>query len=526
MFKTVCSTAVIAGILALCGIFQPAMAEVRWLDPSELSRFDSSEIATIQRLLRRLKLLDDADMTRKADRRTTTALMAHLNGIGFDEQFTPDEVIRSLLRRAWVQEGWGEKKVEGQDVVVEPKEVSAAQRALLNLGYTPGPVDGIFGPATFSGVELFQEDSNMNVTGLLTRNTHQEILRREALRGNKLSSVVRVLNWPDYIDPDVLVQFEKQTGIRVVHEVFESSDETAALLLVGSDRYDVMVQSDVKMKELVDDGQALTPLDLSKLPNSKNLDELSLTYTAVLDPDNKHSLPYMWGTVGIATNETKINEIQRGLDLDSMSLFTDPDIAARLSKCGLAFVDEPGDVIPLLIAHFGGDLLNIKPEDIQKVDRAIARVADYIDLVSADRIIDDIAEEKYCVAIGYSGDVFLARDTAAENGLGKISYHVPSTGSLLWFDRFVIAKNARNRDAAYKFIDFMMRPKIAAANTNYLQYASPNVMAVKFVDEEIRNDPGVYPPPEVMKRLVFLYPDDSDEQTKAYSRIWSRMRRE
>lgn len=527
MNKTICAALACGLLFALSFLAEPAYSANRWnIDTTSLAKLETSEVATIQRLLRRLGHLEDADMTRKPDERTVAALVVHLTQINFSQQATGTAIIRSLFRTAWVQEGWGAKKVAGQDLVVDPEEVRAAQSALHDLGYAPGPIDGVFGPATFSGVEIFQEDNEMNVTGLLTRNTEQSILRRKANSSEATQDVVRVLNWPDYIDPDVLIEFEKETKIKVMHEVFESSDETAALLMVGSSQYDVMVQTDLKMKELVDDGQALMRIDRGKLPNAKNLDELALTYTAVLDPENKHSLPYMWGTVGISVNETKVNQISPNVDMSSMSLFLDPAIAARLSKCGLAFVDEPGDVIPLMIAHFGGDLLNIKPEDIEKVNQAISQVAQYINVVSADRIIDDIAEGKYCVAIGYSGDVFLARDTAAESGAGTISYHVPSTGSVLWFDRFVIPKNARNVDAAYKFINFLMKPKIAAANTNYLQYASPNVAATQFVEPEIRNDPGVYPPADVMKKLVVLYTDDTDEQTKAYSRIWSQMRRE
>lgn len=526
MTRNTCAALACGLLLMLSAFATPATAN-RWnIDTASLAQLETSEIATIQRLLRRLGHLGDDDMTRNADERTVNALVVHLTQINFSQQATGDAIIRSLFRTAWVKEGWGAKKVAGQDLVVDPEEVRAAQSALHELGYAPGPVDGIFGPATFSGVEIFQEDNEMNVTGLLTRNTEQSILRRKAMMGDTPQDVVRVLNWPDYIDPDVLIQFEKETKIKVVHEVFESSDETAALLMVGSSQYDVMVQTDLKMKELVDDGKALMKIDRAMVPNSKNLDELALTYTAVLDPENKHSLPYMWGTVGIAVNETKVNAIQPNLDMDSMSLFLDPKIASRLAQCGLAFVDEPGDVIPLMIAHFGGDLLDIKPEDIQKVDQAVAQVAEHITVVSADRIIDDIAEGKYCVAIGYSGDVFLARDTAAESGAGTISYHVPTTGSVLWFDRFVIPKNARNVDAAYKFINFLMKPKVAAANTNYLQYASPNVAATEFVEPEIRNDPGVYPPADVMKKLVVLYTDDTDEQTRAYGRIWSKLRGE
>jgi len=512
-------------VLGIFALSEQAATASRWnFESSDLAKFKASEITTIQRLLRRLGYLADADMTRQLDERTFSALLEHLKAVEFKSQNTSYEIIRSLFRTAWVKEGWGEKKVEGQDLVVEPEQVRSAQSALRRLGYAPGPVDGVFGPATFSGVEAFQEDNGLNVNGLLTRNTEQSILRRDAVRGETPNGVVRILNWADYIDPAVLTDFEKETKIKVVHEVFESSDETFDLLMKGSSEYDVMVQADPKLKQLVDDGKALTKLDRAKLPNYKNLDALALTFTSVIDPDNKHSLPYMWGTVGIAVNETKVSKVRPNLNMNDMSLFMDPEIAADLSKCGMAFIDEPSDLIPMLVAYFGGDILDIKAEDLQRVDEGLSKVSKYITAVSSDRFIDDVAKGKYCVAIGYSGDVFAARDTAAENGSGRISYHVPTTGSLLWFDRLVIPGKARNVEAAYKFIDFLMRPKVAAANTNFLQYASPNSAAKQFVEAEIKNNPGIYPPPDVMKKLAVVYASDSVEVSKAYDRIWSKFK--
>ncbi len=525
MYKRIGTVFASALLMSMLAVLEPAAAASRWnFEASELAKFKPAEISTIQRLLRRLGYLTDADMSRELDGRTFAALLGHLKDVNYNAGISSKQIIRSLFQTAWVKEGWGEKKVAGQDLVVEPDQVREAQSALQRLGYAPGPADGVFGPATFSGVEVFQEDNGLNVTGLLTRNTEQGILRRDAVGDEASNGVVRILNWSDYIDPAVLTDFEKETKIKVVHEVFESSDETFDLLMKGSSKYDVMVQSDPRMKQLVDDGKALTVLDRTRLPNFKNLDALALTFTSVIDPDNKHSLPYMWGTIGIAVNETRVNKIRPDLSMNDMSLFMDPKIAADLSKCGMAFVDEASDLIPVLVAYYGGDILNIKAEDLQKVDEGLSRVAKYIDTVSSDRIIDDIATGKYCVAIGYSGDVFTARDTAAENGSGTISYHVPATGSVLWFDRLVIPSKAQNVDAAYKFIDFLMRPKVAAANTNFLQYASPNIAAKPFVEDEVKNNPGVYPPADVMKKLAVVYPSNSVETTEAYSRIWSKLK--
>lgn len=494
-------------------------------DLGGLGKLKVSEIATIQRLLRRIGLLNDGQMTRQLDNPTLKALLLYFAQVDLKPKVTAEKVIHSLFSTAWNKEGWGQGSVTGQDLVVDPKEVRSAQQALNTLGYSTGPTDGVFGPATFSAVEIFQEDDGLKVSGLLTRNTLHGILRRLAMRGQKPSGVVRVLNWPDYISPDVLTQFEKETGIKVVHEVFESSDETSELMLAKSSLYDVMIQGDGGMKQLVDNGDALTPLDRGKLPNLGLVDPTVMRFTAVLDPQNTYSIPYMWGTVGIAVNQTKVSQVVTGIDYSSMDLFMNPDIAASLSKCGLAVIDEATDVMPLLISYFGGDVNNITPEVLTKIEQRLSEVGRYITAVPSDRIIDDVAKGKYCVAIGYSGDMFLARDTAKESGTGTISYHVPNSGSLLWFDRLVVPRYARNVEAAYKLINYLMEPKIAATNTNFLQYANPIVSAAEFIEPALLNDPGLYPPEKVMSRLAVM-PPLADSVTAQYKQSWSRLRRE
>ena len=155
---------------------------------------------------------------------------------------TAEKMLRSLFTAAWIKEGWGSGTADGQDLVVDKAEVRTAQEALKKLNYAPGPIDGVFGPATFSAVELFQEDNGLNVTGLLSRNTFQNVTRALNFVDKKPASTVHMLNWPDYMNPDTLSNFEKETNIRVIHEVFENSSDTKDLLLQGSQRYDVMVQ--------------------------------------------------------------------------------------------------------------------------------------------------------------------------------------------------------------------------------------------------------------------------------------------
>jgi spermidine/putrescine-binding protein len=458
------------------------------------------------------------------DNNTISALVKHLTEAKVSAKgLTSDRIVRSLFVTVWTKEDWGSGSASGQELVIGRPEVVALQKTLKELGYEPGPRDGTFGPATYSAIELFQEDRGLKVTGLPTRNTIQNIERGLVLNGKTTRASIRVLNWPDYINPDVLTRFEKETRIRVVHEVFDNSDETKELLLAKSSQYDVMVQPGYQMRPIVEAGDVVTALDLAKLPNQRNLDPAALRFTDVLDPGNKHSVPYMWGTVGIGMNETKVEQIRPDLKKDSLASLLDPEIAADLSKCGLGVIDEPTDVMPSLVAYVGGDINHIGTADLEAVDQMISKVAQYIQVIPAENFIDDLSRGKYCVAIGYSGDVFLARDNAKTSGTGKISYFVPAEGSQLWFDLLVIPKHAQNPDAAYQLINFLMRPDIAAANTNFVQYANANLASKRFIEPALLKDPGIYPPVSALKRLAVLPPLTSNVEAEI-DRIWAKLR--
>jgi len=279
-------------------------------DLGELGQLNEKEISTIQRLLRRLGYLKDENMTRAMDGPTIAAALAHLKAVNTSPKgLTAEKMLRSLFTAAWIKEGWGTGSADGQDLVVDKAEVKVAQEALKKLNYEPGPVDGVFGPATFSAIELFQEDSGLNVTGVLSRNTFQNVTRALNFVDKKPVSTVHMLNWPDYMNPDTLSNFEKETNIRVIHEVFENSSDTKDLLLQGSDRYDVVVQEGAQMRQVLEGDNAVEVLDRAKLPNAGYLDPAALGYTGVLDPGNKHSVPYMWGTVGLGANKEKVQAI-------------------------------------------------------------------------------------------------------------------------------------------------------------------------------------------------------------------------
>ena len=491
-----------------------------------LDKISSQDISTIQRLLRRLGYLKDDNMTRAMDGPTIAAVVAHLKDAKISSKdLTSEKVLRSLFTTAWIKEGWGTGSVDGQDLVVEKAEVRLAQEALQKLKYAPGPVDGVFGPATYSAIELFQEDNALNVTGLLSRNDYQNITRALNFVDRKPQGVVHMLNWPDYMNPDTLSNFEKETGIRVLHDVFQSTSETKELLLNGSQRYDLMVQAGADMRQVLEGENAVEILDHAKLPNAKNLDPAALTYTGVLDPGNKHSVPYMWGTVGLGVNKEKVGAIRPDAPLNSMALILDPAVAADLSKCGIAMIDEPNDVVPALVAYVGGDMKNIGITDLEAVEAALSKVSQYIKVVSTDSYINSLAEGKYCVAWGYSGDIFFARDMAKEKKTGTIVYNVPKEGSQLWFDLLVIPGKAQNKDGAYQLLNYLMKSEVAAANTNFLQYANPVLTSTPFIEPELLKDPGLYPPKSVLKRLAIQPPMSLNVEVEM-KRIWSKLNKE
>ena len=480
----------------------------------------------MQRLLLRLGYLKDENMTRTMDGPTIAAVVAHLKAVNTSPQgLTAEKMLRSLFTAAWTKEGWGSGTADGQDLVVDKAEVKLAQEALKKLKYEPGPIDGVFGPATFSAVELFQDDNGLNVTGLLSRNTFQNVTRALNFVDKKPVSTVHMLNWPDYMNPDTLSNFEKETNIRVIHEVFENSSDTKDLLLRAPRGMTWWCR---RARRCARSWKMKPRLKLStgrSFPMPECLDPAALAYTGVLDPGNKHSVPYMWGTVGLGVNKEKVQAIKPDAPLNSLAMILDPAIAAEVSKCGIAVIDEPIDVIPAMVSYLGGDMKNIGITDLEAVDVALAKVSDYIKVVSTDSYINSVSEGKYCVAWGYSGDNFFARDLAKENNTGTIVYNVPKEGSQLWFDLLVIPSKAQNKAGAYQLLNYILKPEVAAANTNFLQYANAVVTSAPFIEPKLLSDPGLYPPKSVLKRLTVQPPMALNVEVEM-KRIWSRLNKE
>ncbi len=316
--------------------------------------------------------------------------------------------------------------------------------------------------------------------------------------------VVNVYNWSDYIAEDTLQQFEAATGIKVVYDVYDANEVLEAKLLAGASGYDVIFPSAQPFAERHISAGLYRSLERDKLPHYGNLDPDILGALAGSDPGNAHLVPYMWGTTGIGYNVRKVREILGDeAPLDSWRLIFDPAIAKRLAGCGISVLDDEQEALAAALIYLGKDPNSTDPADIEAAAEAFAQVRPYIRYFHSSQYINDLANGDLCVAHGYSGDVLQARDRAdeADNGV-EVAFTIPREGAILWIDVMAIPVDAPHPDNAHRFIDFLLQPEVIADISNYVAYANANSAATPLLDEEVRDDPGIYPPAAVKARLV------------------------
>ena len=336
--------------------------------------------------------------------------------------------------------------------------------------------------------------------------------------------VVYVYNWSDYIAEDTLENFEADTGIRVVYDVYDSNEMLETKLMAGSSGYDVVFPSARPFAQRHIQAGIYAPLDKGRLSNIGNLDADLLAGLQDADPDNAHTLPYMWGTTGLGINVAKVKEILgEDAPLDSWSLLFDPANAEKLAACGISVLDDEQETFAAALIWKGRDANALEGADTAVVSDVYAGIRPHIRYFNSSRYIDDLANGDICLAMGYSGDVFQARDSAAEaeNGI-EIAYIIPKEGAVRWVDLMAIPKDAPHPENAHAFIDYLLKPDVAAGIVDYVSYASPNTAAMERVDPEIAGDPGVYPPAEVMAKLVdpvTLPPQTTRERVRAWTTI-------
>lgn len=335
--------------------------------------------------------------------------------------------------------------------------------------------------------------------------------------------VVNVYNWSDYVDPQMLEKFTAETGIRVVYDTYDTNEIVESKLLAGRSGYDLVVPSGPFVERLVKAG-VFAPLDKGKLTNIGNLWPQIVERTAVYDPGNAHSVNYMWGTTGIGINVAMVRDRLGEIDLNTWDLLFNPEVAGKLRDCGIQVLDAADDLFPTALSYLGLDPASRDRAEIDRAAELLSGMSQNVQKFHSSEYINALANGDICVAVGYSGDILQARDRAAEVGSNvEVAYIVPREGALMWFDSFAIPADAPNVEEAHAFIDFMLRPEVAAANTNFVAYASGNLAARAFIDEAILNDPGVYPDDEKMQRLFTNTAYDERTQ-RVVNRHWTRIK--
>ena len=335
--------------------------------------------------------------------------------------------------------------------------------------------------------------------------------------------VLNVYNWSDYIEPTVIESFEKDTGIKVNYEVMDSNELLETKLLAGRTGYDVVAPSASFLARQIK-ANIYQKLDKSKLPNLKNMDPDITKRLEVFDPGNEHAVNYMWGTSGVGYNEGKIKEAMPDAPVDSFAMFWDPKVAQKFAKCGISVLDAPSEVVGTVLIYLGRDANSEKPEDLKAAEQVLMAVRPYIRLINSSKYIEDLANGEICLALGWSGDVLQASSRATEAGKGAtIKYAIPKEGAVMFFDSFAIPADASHVKNAHLFIDYMSRADVAAKNSNFLSYANSNSASWSSVTPEIKNNPNIFPTPEMMPKLVPDLPETA-EFTRELTRTWTRFR--
>ncbi|MFC0300289.1 PotD/PotF family extracellular solute-binding protein [Virgibacillus soli] len=318
------------------------------------------------------------------------------------------------------------------------------------------------------------------VSALLLYIIH-ELNKSEGYAG---ADTLTIFNWGDYIDTDLIKQFEKETGIKVIYETFDSNEAMLTKIQQGGTTYDVAVPSEYMVEKMYED-ELLLPLDQSKLPNLKNIDERFLNLP--FDPGNKYSIPYFWGTVGITFNR----KLLPNKEFDSWNDLWDKDL-----KNQILLIDGAREIIGMGLNSLGYSLNDTNKAHLQETLEKLETLTPNVKAVVGDENKLLMQNNEAAIAVIWSGD---AADIMGENE--DVDYVVPKEGSNLWFDNFVIPKTAKNVDAAYKFINFMLDPKVSAQNTEYVAYSTPNKEALKYMDPEMVEDERFYPATEITKKL-------------------------
>ncbi len=334
--------------------------------------------------------------------------------------------------------------------------------------------------------------------------------------------VVNVYNWSDYIDDSILADFTKETGIKVVYDVFDSNETLETKLLAGGSGYDIVVPTANFLQRQIQAG-VFQKLDKSKLPNISNMWDVINERVATYDPGNEYAIDYMWGTTGLGYNVAKAKEILGSDAAPGWDVIFNPEIAAKFKDCGIYVLDTPEEVVPAALNYLGLDPNSTNPDDLNKAGDLLMTIRPFVRKFHSSEYINALANGDICLALGWSGDVLQARDRAAEAKSGvEVNYSIPNGGALMWFDMMAIPADAQHVEEAHIFLNYIMRPEVIAKASNYVFYANGNKASQQFIDKEVLEDPAIYPPEDALAKLYTKLPYDPKTQ-RTVTRIWTRV---
>jgi putrescine transport system substrate-binding protein len=321
---------------------------------------------------------------------------------------------------------------------------------------------------------------------------------------------VHLYNWSDFLAPETPKEFQADTGISLIWDAFDNAEVMQSKLMAGRTGYDVVMVPDDLLPSLVKAG-VIQALDRERLGNWTHLAPEILEKQQVNDPGNRYAVPYMWGTTGIGYDQVK--------DL----IFKEENIA-KLSKCGVAMLDAPVEIVPIALSYLGLPPNSKEPEDYRKAEALLLKVRPYIRYFDSSKFTTDLANGDICAVVGWGGSVYNAKVTAdhANNGV-KLAYSIPKEGAPVWFENMVLLKDAPHPQQGYDFINYMLRPQVIAKSSDYLGYPNGNKDATAFINPQLRDNPAVYPPKDVM---ATLYPLETLplKLERVRTRLWSKVK--
>jgi len=334
--------------------------------------------------------------------------------------------------------------------------------------------------------------------------------------------VLNIYNWSDYVAEDTIANFEKETGIKVRYDTYDNNEILHAKLVAGKTGYDIVVPSST-FARLQMDGGLLMKLDKAQMPNLKNLDPDIQAQIATIDPGNQYLVNWLWGytTIGINTAKVKAALGSEPMPANVWELFFNPKYASKLKSCGISVLDSASEVMPAALHYLGKDSFSKSGADYQEALALLKAVRPYVTLFSSSGYINEMASGSICMALGWNGDINIARARALEGKTGQdLVAMVPKTGGILFFDMMAITADAPHPKNAMLFMNYIMRPEVHAALTNKVKYANPNKESRKFIIPAVASNPSVFPSTAEMALMVppkALSNDIRRLQTRTYT---------